>query len=272
MFLTKTMNHNDYISASDHYEFMWSFQRFTPSKVEIPETKMSNMRAGMEARYSDRFEKFVGTTDDYLKKADAARATTDTLRTAVGVVNTQKENIDELFTAAELMVRMVNDFQRQTGSKQVNNIPLASDSIRSSPGKKLGYVKLVMKFISSGMLHFMEVALEMGADIKAKEAVIRAIGEDAVDVPILGRLNDIEIGDLSDDSPIVETKIPLDTSSEEDSILSEATQASLVSSGSVSSSSAVTTPEKAGLSKGETRPMTPSPNPKKGPFMGKAKK
>lgn len=253
---------------------MWKFESFTASKTEIPETKMSHIRAGMEARYSDRFEKFAGTTDDYLKKADAARQTTDSLRTAVGVVNAQKENIDELFTAAELMVRMVNDFQRQSGSRQVHNLPLASDSIRSSPGKKLGYVKLVMKFVSSGMLHFMEVALAMKDDIKAKEAVIKAIGEDAVDVPILGRLSELDIGDLTNDAPIVESKLELE-SSDDDSLLSELTKMSPTSTPTSEASSVATTPEKKDGKdsvKPEIRPSTPSPALRKTAPINKNKK
>lgn len=251
---------------------MWSFQSFTPSKTEIPESKMANIRAGMEARYSDRFEKFVGTTDDYLKKADAARQTTDSLRTAVGVVNTQKENIDELFAAAELMVKMVNDFQRQSGSKQVKNLPLASDAIRSSPGKKLGYVKLVMKFVSTGLLHFMEVTLAMADDIKAKEAVIKVIGENSIDVPILGRLSDLDIEDLSDESPIVESKLPLSELDEDDSLLAELSKTDMSSAPTSTVSSAITTPEKKDSIKAEVRPSTPSPLQKKAPFAGKTKK
>lgn len=199
---------------------MWKFENFTPTPTPIPDTTIMSMRNGLEARYADRFTKYVGTTDDYLQKADQARQAAGNLRTAVGVVDTQKENIDQLFLHAEMMVKMVDDFQRESGSKQVRNIPLAGDSIKASYSKKLGYIKLSMKFISAGLLHFMSMTLEMKDDIASKEAIIKAIAEDSMEVPMIGSLVDINLDDLGSDSPIVETKLPLDHDTDEDSILS----------------------------------------------------
>jgi hypothetical protein len=247
--LKKTVNHNVYICH------MWQFERFVPNKINIPEISIKMSRNGLENRYADRFKGYVGTSDDYLKKADQARSASDSLRTAQGVIEAQKENIDELFIASELMVKMIDNFQRESGLKQVKNVPLPGESITKSPGKKLGYVKLVMKFVSAGMLHFMETAIEMGDDIKKKEAVIKAIAEDQVEIPIIGRLTDIDLDDLSSDGPIVETKIPLQDESDASSVQKD--------DGSISSGSTpMTTPSKSPTpvekkSKSPT-PVTPS--------------
>lgn len=238
---------------------MWAFEKFTPNPTVIPETTIMSMRNGLEARYADRFSKYAGTTDDYLKKVDQARQASDSLRTAVGVVDTQKENIDQLFVAAEMMVKMIDDFQRESGAKQVKNIPLAGDSIKASYGKKLGYVKLAMKFVSAGMLHFMEMALTMQDDIKAKEAVIKAIAEDSIEVPIIGSLVDINFDELSSDSPIVETKIALDTDSEADSVsMSPGKTSTAATTPATTPVKQVTTSEKKVLPVG--KPMSPTPN------------
>lgn len=226
---------------------MWAFEKFTPTKTNVPNTTIMAMRNGLEARYADRFSKYAGTTDDHLRKVDRARQTTDDLRTAVGVVDTQKENIDQLFLAAETMVKMIDNFQRESGAKQVQNIPLAGESIKASYGKKLGYVKLSMKFVSAGMLHFMETALEMKADLQAKDAVIASIAEHTVKVPIIGSLTEVDFDELTTDRPIVETKLALDPDSDDDSmsLLSE-----VVSSAATTPS---TTPIKA--------PVTPDKKP-----------
>lgn len=237
---------------------MWAFEKFTPKPTVIPETTIMAMRNGLEARYADRFTKYAGTTDDYLKKADQARQTADNLRTAVGVVDTQKENIDQLFLAAEMMVKMVDDFQRESGSKQVRNIPLAGESIKASYGKKLGYVKLSMKFVSAGLLHFMETVLTMQDDLRAKEAVIKAIAEDSIEVPIIGSLTDVNFDELNSDGPIVESKVALDSDSDSDSIISTGKTSTNASTPSATPLKAPVTPEK--KAQLPVKPITPTPN------------
>lgn len=197
---------------------MWEFEKYTSTPAPIPKSAIMTARSGLEARYADRFNKYVGTTDENLRWADKARSTTDSLRTALGVIDTQKENVEELFIEAEMMVKMIDDFQRESGVKQVRNIPLAGESIRTSPSRKLGYVKLSMKFIAAGMLNFMETALSMEHDIRQRDMIIKAIGDEHVDVPVIGRLTEINPDDMSSDGPIIETKIPLDVSSDTDSV------------------------------------------------------
>lgn len=241
---------------------MWEFDSYTSSPTIIPDRKMSSMRAGLEARYSERFIKYAGTTDDYIKKADQARQTTDSLRTAIGVVDTQKENIEELFTAAELMIKMIDDFQRQSGAKQIKNIPLAGNSIKSSPGKKLGYVKLAMKFVSAGMLHFMEMSIDMKHDLDSKDAVIQAIAEDSADVPILGRLTEVDFDELGNDGPVVDTKLPYENDSEEESVSSKQSLKPSTAASTPASTppKTVATPEKRNA--GSVKAASPTPAPK----------
>lgn len=195
---------------------MWKFEKYERKETPVPPRVIMSMRSGLETRYADRFSQYAGTSSDALRHADNARRTADSLRTAAGVVDAQKENIDELFIAAELMVKMIDDFQRESGAKQIKNIPLPGASIKESSGKKLGYVKLSMKFVSAGLLHFMEMTLAMMEDIKTKDNIIKAIADHRVEVPIIGRLMDIELDDLSSDDPIVETKVPLKDDDEEE--------------------------------------------------------
>lgn len=201
---------------------MWSFEKYVRKETTIPESVIMTMRSGLEARYTDRFRSYAGTTEDALKSADNARKTADSLRTAAGVVDAQRENTDDLFAAAELMVKMIDDFQRESGVKQIRNIPLAGASIKESHGKKLGYTKLAMKFVSAGLLHFMEISLNMMEDLKNKDKIIQAIADHRVDIPVLGRLTEVDLDDLSSDDPIVETKIPLQQDDLEEELLKEA--------------------------------------------------
>lgn len=189
---------------------MWSFEPYKRQQTIIPDNIIMSMRTGLESRYAERFRGYAGTTDEAIKHTDNAKKTADSLRTAAGIVDTQKENIDELFTTAELMVKMIDDFQRESGVKQIRNIPLAGDSIKASSGKKLGYTKLSMKFVSAGLLHFMEMSLAMMEDLKEKDKVIQSIAEHRVDIPIIGRLMEVELDDIASDDPIAESKIPLD--------------------------------------------------------------
>lgn len=235
---------------------MWSFEKYTRKETTIPETAIMSMRSGLESRYADRFRGYAGTTEDSLKSADNARKTADSLRTAAGVVDAQKENVDDLFSAAELMVKMIDDFQRESGVKQIKNIPLAGESIKSSHGKKLGYTKLSMKFVSAGLLHFMEMSLNMMEDLKNKDKIIQAIADHRVDIPVLGRLTEVELDDLSSDDPIVETKVPLSQDDIEEELLSKHKESSTYSNGSK---------PQVEVNAPATPPKTPKPSEKKAP-------
>lgn len=185
----------------------------TPSVEPIPNTDhtMASVRSGLEARFSDRFAKFAGVTSDSIKLADSAKNVASELRTSAGVIDTQIENINELFTLAEMMIKTVDDLQRQSGRTQVKNMPLPSNSIKASAGKKLGYVKLCMKFMNAGLLHFMEQSMNLEDHVKERNNVIRAISEEMRNVPIIGRLQDVDLDDLHSADPVVDTKLPLES-------------------------------------------------------------
>lgn len=189
---------------------MWQFEKYNRREVNIPSSAIMALRTGLENRYADRFRAYAGTTDDNIRSTDEARKVVESIRTASGVIDTQKENIAELFAQAELMVKMINDLQRETGVKQIKNIPLPGDSIKSSPGKQLGYVKLAMRFVSAGLLHFMEMTLQMKDDLDSRDQVIKMIAENRAEIPVVGRLVDIELDELSSSDPIVDTKVPLE--------------------------------------------------------------
>lgn len=185
---------------------MWSFESHKKTELNIDNSIIMAQRTGLEARYASRFTKYAGDTKDAIQKADDARRVADEFRTSAGIIETQQENITELFTVAEQAVNMINDFQRQSGKKQVNNIPLPGQAIKESYGKKLGYTKLSIKFVTAGLLHFMEECITMEAELRSKDLVIRTIAEEARSVPIIGRLQNIELDDLNSMDPIVDSR------------------------------------------------------------------
>lgn len=215
---------------------------FATSSVEpIPNTDhtMTSVRSGLEARFADRFAKFAGVSSDSIKLADSAKNVASELRTSAGVIDTQIENINELFTLAELMIKTVDDLQRQSGRTQVKNMPLPSNSIKASAGKKLGYVKLCMKFMNAGLLHFMEQSMNLEDHVKERNNVIRAISEEMRNVPIIGRLQDVDLDDLHSADPVVDTKLPLESDDEDsDYTTKNSNRDSGVSMGSTKSSPA----------------------------------
>jgi hypothetical protein len=185
---------------------MWSFESHKKTELNIDNSIIMAQRTGLEARYASRFTKYAGDTKDAIQKADDARKVADEFRTSAGIIETQQENITELFTVAEQAVNMINDFQRQSGKKQVNNIPLPGPAIKESYGKKLGYTKLSIKFVTAGLLHFMEECINMEAELRSKDLVIRTIAEEARSVPVIGKLQNIELDDLNSMDPIVDSR------------------------------------------------------------------
>jgi len=77
-------------------------------------------------------------------------------------------------------------------------------------------VKLCMNFISAGMLHFMEMTLQMKDDLDSRDQVIKMIAEHRAEVQTLGSIIDVELDELSSEDPIVETKEPLATDDDDD--------------------------------------------------------
>jgi len=188
----------------------WEFNKH--EKTTVPEIEKVTMaaRTGLENKYASRFQKYVGTSDDTLKHTDDARKVVDDFRTSIGVIDTQTDNINDLFAVAEVFVKTIDDFQRQSGHRQVRNIPLPGESIKQSPGKKLGYIKLSMQFMNAGLLHFMEETLALQQEIKERDNLIRAIAAETRDIPIIGRLQDISLDDLNSADPIIDTATSYD--------------------------------------------------------------
>jgi hypothetical protein len=242
---------------------MWSFSKHERTDLEIPDAIMTAARSGLEARFSDRFYKFAGVTDESLKRADEARKVADGLRTSVGIIETQQENIDELFTYAEMMVKAIDNLQQQSGKKQVRNIPLPGNSIKESPGKKLGYVKLVLRFMNAGVLHFMEETMSMEDEIKSKDMIIKAIADEARAIPLIGRLQDVELDDLSSNDPIVSSRTaPAVDESDIDSILDEQTPSEANKSSVTTTPERAKTPQSQRMSKQPLSPTTAKGNAK----------
>lgn len=234
---------------------MWSFESHKRTELDINNSIIMAARNGLEARYASRFTKYAGDTADAIKRADDARKVADELRTSAGVIETQQENITELFTVAEQAVNMINDFQRQSGKKQVNNIPLPGPAIKESYGKKLGYTKLSIKFVTAGLLHFMEECINMEAELRSKDLVIRTIAEEVRSVPIIGKLQNIELDDLNSMDPIVDSRSQeLNLSDTESEVSAKtSTTAQTTPPSSVSS-----TPQK-DMKKPATQPLAASP-------------
>jgi hypothetical protein len=153
-------------------------------------------RTGIEGRYGDRFVKFNAITGETIKANDAARKTADQLKTALAVISSQESNITALFSTAEELVQGITTFQQMSGSKQVRNLPLPTEDIRASKGKQLGYVQLTMRFMQSGLIHFMEQMINATDHVSDLEALIQGIADAETEVPIVGDLQYLDLDQL----------------------------------------------------------------------------
>lgn len=147
-------------------------------------------------RFKGRFIKYAGTSETFTQSVDKTGQAIDDLRTSIGMITAQKEAIDILFLKAETAVNAVTMLETESGKKQVDNLPLPTDVIRSSYGKKLGYASLIMDFVTTGMLHFMEETINTEAALVSRDATISRLAAQIPTLEILGAFEEVSIADL----------------------------------------------------------------------------
>lgn len=159
-------------------------------------------RTGIENRYGSRFAKIGGATATTIKAQDAAGQTVEQLKIARGVIEGQEKSVSQLFTTAEEMVRGIDTFQQMAGINLIKNLPPPSQEIRSSNGKRLGYVQLTMRFLQAGFLHFIEETLNAKSSLEEKNSFIAQVAQYNEDVTLLGELHHLDIEDLENSTEV----------------------------------------------------------------------
>lgn len=175
---------------------MYSFR-----KAQIqPELNIDTIMAktGNEMRFKSRFVKYAGTSETFNISVDKTGNAIDDLRTSAGMITEQKKGIDILFHKSEVAVNAINALEKESGKKQVDNLPLPTDIIRASYGKKLGYASLIIEFLTSGLTHFMEETLNLEDALQSRDATISRIAAQIPSVEIIGAFEEINISDLTD--------------------------------------------------------------------------
>jgi len=174
---------------------MYSFRKATIQPELNIDTIMAT-KTGQEMRFKSRFVKYAGTSDTFNQSVDKTGQAIDDLRTSAGMIVEQKKAIDILFLKAETAINEVNQLQTESGKKQVDNLPLPTDVIRSSYGKKLGYASLIMEFFTTGMLHFMEETINLEEALGSRDNTISRLAAQIPSLEIIGAFEEVSLSDL----------------------------------------------------------------------------
>jgi hypothetical protein len=172
--------------------------------------------SSLSSRYADRFNGITLLTGPDLTTIDTARGVADNLRLSDASLKSASKGVDQLIEVASDAVAAIDRFQIESGKRQVNNIPLPTDAIKSSFGKKLGYIKLVIQFLAASNEHFMEQTLNLEMGGNNLKSILSNIAGATLDPDILGELHELELGDLQTDAPIIETKAASPVSSDDE--------------------------------------------------------
>lgn len=175
---------------------MYSFKSAKiPPQLDIQTIMASS--SGMEARFKSRFISYAGTSEKFNKSVDVAGQAIDDLRTSAGMINEQKRGIDKMFLMSERAIIGVTALEKESGVKQVDNIPLPTAEVRDSYGKKMGYIALSVSFLSEGLLHFMEQTIHLQEALESRDRVISQLAAQAPHMETIGMFEDLSVNDLT---------------------------------------------------------------------------
>jgi hypothetical protein len=178
--------------------------RFKSASIP-PELDMSaimNGHTGTEGRFASRFVKFAGTSETFTKSIDVAGQAIDDLRQSSGMIQEQKKGIDKLFLLSERAIQAISLLEKESGVHQVDNIPLPSDPVRQSYGKKMGYVSLAISFLNEGLLHFMEETINLQTALDSRDRTISQLAGQIPSVELIGAFEEIALNDLVNTKPV----------------------------------------------------------------------
>jgi len=177
--------------------------RFKKSDIP-PALDISEIMAtqnGSESRFGSRFVKYAGTSETFNKSVDQTGNGINDLRSYAGMISEQKKGIDRMFLLSERAILAITALEKESGVKQVDNIPVPSDLIRDSYGKKMGYTSLAMGFLSEGLLHFMEETINLQEALESRDRTISALAAQIPQMEILGKFEEITLNDLNNQPP-----------------------------------------------------------------------
>jgi len=112
--------------------------RFKKSDIP-PALDISEIMAtqnGSESRFGSRFVKYAGTSETFNKSVDQTGNGINDLRSYAGMISEQKKGIDRMFLLSERAILAITALEKESGVKQVENIPVPSDLIRDSYGRR----------------------------------------------------------------------------------------------------------------------------------------
>lgn len=183
---------------------------------------------GNEGRFKGRFIKYAGTSADFNRSVDVTGQAIEDLRTSAGMITEQKQAVDRLFVSSERAIQEVSNLERESGVHQVDNIPLPTEVVRGSYGKKMGYVSLTMGFLQEGMLHFMEEVIHLQEALDSRDRVITQLVAQIPHLEVIGRYEDVSPSDLTS-APAVD--VPTYTKQQKGDRVDSVVAASPVSAG-----------------------------------------
>nr|WKE35282.1 hypothetical protein [Plasmopara viticola lesion associated mononegaambi virus 7] len=146
--------------------------------------------------YAKRFVRFGGPSTAALAAYDQAGNLTANFREAKSVTETQRENLRALMNTAEEMIAGLTTFQQNAGEEMIKNIPLPNQEIKDSAGQSFGYVRLSMRYLQSGFIHFMEQFLAASQRIEVLERHLSEIASYNDEVELHGELVNLDLSDL----------------------------------------------------------------------------
>jgi len=151
---------------------------------------------GLEARYLSRFQKLSPASGKTIKDYDSAGNLTEHLSSARASIKTQEQNVAKLFGTAQELVAGIDTAQQMFGHSFVRNMPLPTSAIKDSPSQQLGYIQLTMRFLQTGVIHFMEQMVDAQARIEHLESMMGKLAEYDEEIGILGEMQDLDLDKL----------------------------------------------------------------------------
>lgn len=158
---------------------------------------------GAEARYLNYFKRIPAVTTETLATYDKSLNVATQLTIANGSIEAQQRNAKSLFSTAKEMVVGIKTLQDMSGIQYVERLPYPPAGIEESPGKMLGYVQLILRFLQAGLLHSLEEVQRAEERIKAADSRATQLAAYDVEPLALGDIVDIDFESLMRDVDMV---------------------------------------------------------------------
>jgi len=146
--------------------------------------------------YSKRFVRFGGPSASSIQAVNESGNLTESFKQAKAVADTQRDNLRALMNTTEEMIAGLTTFQQNAEVNLVKNIPLPTKEIKESAGQSFGYVRLSLRYLQAGFLHFMEQSMVTAQRVEELERHINKIAEFNKEVEIHGELVNLDLNEL----------------------------------------------------------------------------